>query len=187
MSSLDRFNKALAKMRKGVKHRKSIAVDNRKKKPGLKSRPKSKGGKGGGGGGKETNWYYVDDGGDSQGPFTSSELLGWVEQGVLTADRQVQNVDGGDWCDMSEQMSLMEEESSASGGRDASASMAEDDEGSSWYYLDEANALQGPFPSAQILGWFDAGAMPGDLQCCKAGDSEYADLSVCADVMRAEA
>jgi hypothetical protein len=173
-------------MRKGVKHRKSIAVDSRKKNKGLKSKP-NKGGKGGGGGGADTNWYYVDDGGDSQGPFTSSELLGWVEQGVLTADRQVQNVDGGDWCDMSEQMSLMEEESNASGGRDASASMAEEDEGSSWYYLDEANALQGPFPSAQILGWFDAGAMPGDLQCCKAGDSEYADLSSYAEVMRAEA
>ena len=125
-------------------------------------------------GGAESEWYYVDDDGNSQGPFTSSQISGWVDQGVLSEDRQISKAsESGRWASISEQLDLIRRETSTSfasmsgsgafggsGLRDRASTTGS----SSWYYIDENNQLQGPFPTAQILGWYDAGAMPGELQ-----------------------
>jgi len=43
-----------------------------------------------------------------------------------------------------------------------------------WLYRDSMNSIQGPFPSNQMIAWYEAGYFPADTLVCKYNNSHFA-------------
>ena len=53
----------------------------------------------------------------------------------------------------------------------------------SWYYRDDAGRMQGPFASAQIFEWYEAGYLPPvlEMRSCEDPEGAFTTLSqLCA-------
>ena len=153
---------------------------------------------------KEANYYYVDDEGNTQGPFGEGMIVSWYESGALTGDLLVCREGNQTYSKLAEVLPNIQRNVSARaeaakakvGGQELSEVIIEEDEGedgddeddgdddedegneTNWYYLDAEQQWQGPHPSSHIRHWAQTSFFQEDQLLVKEGESKYVSVQV---------
>ena len=122
-----------------------------------------------------TEWFYVDDGGCERGPLSTAQMCTLVKDGWLNGPRLIKQGAQGDPRDVSLWPELQEEAeavlNSAAGAAVGPGDAAEvgdaaetgstdwemDGVEEEWVYIDDDGNLQGPFSTAEMRAWHEAG------------------------------
>lgn len=126
-----------------------------------------------------STYFYTDEAGEVQGPYEWEYIVAWVQDGSVPQTTYVQEVNGGEWT-------LFQDMVGGGGGGAAEAyqelvsqeiGAPADDywEHSVWHYLDDESVVQGPYTTATIGNWLQAGALDAERYCSVDG-SEWLQL-----------
>ena len=153
---------------------------------------------------QEANYYYVDDEGNTQGPFAEGMIVAWYESGALTGELLVCREGNETYSKLSEVLPNIRRNVSAraeaaklkakaTAGVDLAEVIIEEDEGgdgddegdsddeeaeTNWYYLDAEQEWQGPHPSSHIRHWAETNVFEEDRLILKEGESDYISVKV---------
>ena len=150
---------------------------------------------------KEANYYYVDDEGNTQGPFGEGMIVAWYEAGALTGELLVCREGNETYSKLSDvlpnirrNLSAREDAAKAAavgidiadviveegeeGDGDDEREEQDEENTTNWYYLDAEQEWQGPHPSAHIRHWAETNFFAEDQLLVKEGESNYVSVQM---------
>ncbi|XP_060552783.1 uncharacterized protein LOC132714066 [Ruditapes philippinarum] len=129
-------------------------------------------------------WYYRDLQGGLQGPFLSAAMAGWFDAGYFTMNLSIRRGCDEQFSQLGELIQrwgrvpflpgpspapLMDDEP-------PSAQPPDHKNNNEWYYRDLQGGLQGPYLSAAMAEWFDAGYFTMNLSIRRGCDEQFSQL-----------
>eukprot|EP00441_Pelagodinium_beii_P014608 CAMPEP_0197662688 /NCGR_PEP_ID=MMETSP1338-20131121/54349_1 /TAXON_ID=43686 ORGANISM="Pelagodinium beii, Strain RCC1491" /NCGR_SAMPLE_ID=MMETSP1338 /ASSEMBLY_ACC=CAM_ASM_000754 /LENGTH=393 /DNA_ID=CAMNT_0043240633 /DNA_START=119 /DNA_END=1300 /DNA_ORIENTATION=+ len=123
---------------------------------------------------KQREWFYKDLQGAEQGPFKSSEMIGWIDSGHLPTETLVRAAEESDYSELGNGSKIKNAPTIGTPlpGKTATAAAGE----RTWFYQDTSGNIQGPFPTSQMRSWLSEKHFPPETLIRAADETDFTPL-----------
>eukprot|EP00494_Astrolonche_serrata_P031808 UN32077 len=124
-------------------------------------------------------WHYIDDEGQIRGPFEKFVLKSWHEFGWLPYDIRVRRVGEKFFIPWGDRVKTFDDESDeetelSKKEKEFELEKLRPKKGQEqWYYMDDENAMQGPFTETAMAQWFEDGFFVSTTKIKKDDEPEF--------------